>query len=175
LERYRQPAGSKEEEAMVTLQRFRVSTSPVDTLFRFHREMDRPFRPDPAESGALNGQGSWQPPMDVVETAEAVLCLLELPSMRRDDVSITLEDNVLTVSGEKRLRRDGNQEGELRLHERRYGRFQRSLTLPRYVDGSQVRASFEDGLLAITLPKVEQARARQIPIESGARQHEIAS
>lgn len=138
--------------------------SPFERLYAFQRELDRAF----GETESMQS-GSFVPPMDVVETADAVLCHLEVPGMSRDDLDIRAEGNILTVSGEKKLAaREGENEGGFRSVERRYGRFERSFALPRTVDATRVRASYEHGVLTIVLPKAEQSRPRRIAIDDGS-------
>jgi len=137
--------------------------SPFERLYALQRELDRAF----GETETMQS-GSFVPPMDVVETADAVLCHLEVPGMSRDDLDIRAEGNILTVSGEKKLeQRQGEKEGGFRSVERRYGRFERSFALPRTVDPSRVKASYEHGVLTIVLPKAEQSKPRRIQIDDG--------
>src|SRR5688572_22841266 len=95
--------------------------SPFERLYALQRELDRAF----GETETMQS-GSFIPPMDVVETADEVLCHLEVPGMSRDDLDIRAEGNILTVSGEKKIEgRQGEKEGGFRSIERRYGRFER--------------------------------------------------
>jgi HSP20 family protein len=137
--------------------------TPFERLYALQREMDRTFgQTETMESG------SFVPPMDVVETNDEVLCYLEVPGISRDDLEIRAEGNVLIVSGEKKLQvQSGQKEGGFRSVERRYGRFERSFALPRTVDAGRVRASFENGILTIILPKVEESKPRRIEISDG--------
>lgn len=106
----------------------------------------------------------WGPNVDVVETTEGFEIHAELPGVRQEDVKITLDNNVLTLSGEKKQETKEDKDNVLRV-ERSYGRFERSFSLPATIKADAVRASFEDGVLRITLPKAEEAKARQIPIQ----------
>jgi len=108
-------------------------------------------------------KNSWVPPIDVQETEEAYLFTAELPGMSKDDVSITLEDNLLTLSGERSLKEKEEGENFHRV-ERAYGSFSRSFSLPSQVDSSKVEASFKDGLLTVEIAKAEQAKPRKIEI-----------
>jgi HSP20 family protein len=106
--------------------------------------------------------------MDVVETADEVLCHLEVPGLSRDDLEIRVEDKTVIVSGEKKYSEETNEkEGGFRSIERRYGRFERSFTLPHTVDTNNVRARHENGVLTLVLPKVEASKPRRIQIEPG--------
>jgi len=124
----------------------------------------------PFWAGNLFGQrlaedlkNTWVPPVDVQETENAFIFTAELPGMNKDDVSITLEENLLTLSGERNLKEKEEGENFHRV-ERAYGSFARSFTLPTQVDSTKVEASFKDGLLTIEIAKAEQAKPRKIEI-----------
>jgi HSP20 family protein len=106
----------------------------------------------------------WAPAVDIRETDEALTLVAELPGLKREDVTITLENNVLTLSGERKFEKEAKQENYHRI-ERAYGSFARSFTLPNNVKADQVQAAFKDGVLSITLPKVEEAKPRKIEIK----------
>jgi HSP20 family protein len=120
------------------------------------------------------GRLSWTlqaPPADVVETENDIRVMVELPGVRLEDIQVDLENNVLTVSGEKKEeRREGDERDVWHLSERRYGRFSRSFVLPRDVEADKIEARYENGVLYLTIPKTEQARRRRIEIRSGAPQ-----
>lgn len=107
---------------------------------------------------------AWSPATDVVEHDNQFVVKVELPGLRKEDVNLTLEDNILTVRGEKRLE---NEEKESNYHrvERSYGAFQRCFTLGQAVEGDKIDASFKDGILTITVPKAEEAKQKQIDIK----------
>jgi HSP20 family protein len=102
--------------------------------------------------------------LDVHEDAEHVYVEAELPGLTKDDIEMTLEDNVLTIRGEKKLQRD-QKEGNFHLSERRYGRFSRSLRLPTVVDENKVQASLKEGVLKVTLDKREEVKPRKIEVK----------
>jgi HSP20 family protein len=105
---------------------------------------------------------------DVVELDDEIQVIAELPGVRLDDLDLTLEANVLTISGEKQdLRGETERQGRYHLFERRWGRFNRSFVLPREVDHEHVSASFESGVLTVRIPKAERSRPRRIQIQSG--------
>jgi len=115
--------------------------------------------------GLAPSMSGWTPAVDVAETAEAFTVTAELPGLSPDNVEISLEDGVMSISGEKRDTYESGAEGSGRhVVERRYGKFQRNFSLPRSVDSEKVQARFEDGLLVVTLPKAEAAKARRITI-----------
>jgi HSP20 family protein len=106
---------------------------------------------------------SWVPPVDIQETGEAYRLQAELPGLTRDDINITLENNVLRLTGERKFERDAKKENFQRI-ERTYGAFSRAFALPQQVNSEGVQASFENGVLTITVPKAEQAKPRKIAI-----------
>lgn len=108
------------------------------------------------------------PYADVQETGDSIRVMLEVPGMSPEDIQINLENNVLTVSGEKR---HGLEEEGLRWHlsERRFGRFSRSFVLPRDVEHDEIEARLEDGVLHVSVPKSEQAKPRRIEIQGGGK------
>jgi HSP20 family protein len=109
--------------------------------------------------------GGWAPPVNVSETPEELALTVELPGLREADISIELENRVLSISGEKKEQHsEPDEESRYHLVERSFGSFRRSFTLPSTVDGSEVAATFEDGVLTVTLPKSPEAKARTIEI-----------
>ena len=106
---------------------------------------------------------SWVPAADIKETEKALHVELDLPGLAKEDIDISLEDNVLTVSGERRFVKEETKQNVHRM-ERFYGKFSRSFRLSRNVDRDGVKATFRDGVLALELPKTPEAQARQIKI-----------
>jgi HSP20 family protein len=118
--------------------------------------------------GRLGGVGLLRAPeADMMESQEEIRVMVELPGLRPEDVEVSLENNVLTIAGEKREEREEGKENRWHLSERRYGRFTRSFVLPRDVDQEQIAATFENGVLTVAIPKSERARPRRIEIRSG--------
>jgi len=136
------------------------------------REIDRIF--ESAFSGDFIGS-AWLPAMDVDESQDALRLTFEVPGVSPADLSVTLENGVLTVSGEKRLERQTGESGGPRGFERRYGRFERSVTLPQSVDPDRVSARCDNGVLTVELPKTAEARPRSIEIKSGSGPKELGS
>ena len=114
------------------------------------------------QSEELGARG-WVPLVDIQETPESYRLHAELPGLTKDDIQITIEDNVLRLSGERKFERDVKKESFQRI-ERSYGAFARSFTLPTQVDSEKVQAVFENGVLSLTVPKQEQAKPRKITI-----------
>ena len=111
--------------------------------------------------------GTWIPAVNVEESADELLLTAELPGMREEDVNVDIENNILTIRGEKREAREGEGEGR-RYHvwERQYGSFHRAFTLPRSVEADAIRADFDGGVLTVHLPKSPEAKSRAIQISA---------
>lgn len=109
------------------------------------------------------------PEAEVVETENDIRVMLDAPGMKPDDIDISLENNILTVNGERRASWTEADERNATWHisERRYGKFSRSFMLPRDVEHDRIEADFENGVLSITIPKSEKAKRRRIEIRGG--------
>jgi HSP20 family protein len=105
----------------------------------------------------------WLPSVDIAETKDDLIVKAEVPGMTKEDISISLSDNVLTLRGEKKKEKEEKGKTFYRT-ERCYGSFVRSFTLPAPVLANKVKAVYKDGVLEITLPKSEQVKAKEIPI-----------
>ena len=110
----------------------------------------------------------WTPAMDLVEAEDHFLLKADLPGVGEDDVSIEIQDNALTISGERKEEREQRERGWYRV-ERSFGRFSRSLTLPEGIDPDAVTASFDKGVLSVRIPKPEQRKPRRVTISAGAQ------
>jgi HSP20 family protein len=107
---------------------------------------------------------SWVPPVDIYETAQhEVVIKAELPEMKREDISVTFENNVLTLKGERRITDEVANDRFQRL-ERFYGSFSRSFTLPSTVDAGKISANYKDGVLTVRLPQREESKPKQISV-----------
>jgi HSP20 family protein len=125
---------------------------------RLNRMFDHLF------TGAPAGSATWAPAVDIFETGEhAVVIKAEIPAMKREDIKVTFENNVLTIEGERALDASVPREQYHRL-ERSHGAFRRSFTLPVSVDSTQAHAAYQDGVLTITLPRREDSKPRQIAV-----------
>lgn len=107
---------------------------------------------------------AWTPRCDIYETDKEIVLKMELPEMRKEDVHVTLENNVLTLRGERKFEEAVNRENYHRI-EREYGEFTRNFTLPTFVEGTKVLAELKEGMLTITLPKNAAAIPRQIEVK----------
>jgi HSP20 family protein len=115
------------------------------------------------------GDGSaqrWLPAMDLVEEGDHFVLKADLPGLSEDDVSIEVQDNTLTVSGERKAEHESRERGWHRV-ERSFGRFSRSLALPDGVDPDAVTAEFDKGVLEVRIPKPEQRKPRRVQIQAG--------
>ncbi len=139
---------------------------PAD-LFRerFDRMLNQSFNEFLAPLGATEDVTNrrWMPAVDIRESDEALTINAELPGLDKNDVHITLENNVLTLAGERKFESEEKDESYHRI-ERAYGSFSRSFTLPANVKTDKVEAVFKDGVLSVVLPKVEEAKPRKIEI-----------
>jgi HSP20 family protein len=106
---------------------------------------------------------AWQPLVDIVETEQAYEVRAELPGIPKEDVHLSLENNVLTLSGERKFEKNVDNANVHRI-ERAYGTFSRSFTLPARVDAERVEAKYDNGLLTVVIPKAVEARPRKIDI-----------
>ena len=111
--------------------------------------------------------GSFIPPVDVYEDAQRLVLTLEVPGIKQEDLDVRMENQTLTVKGERKFESDQKEENFHRI-ERRYGTFTRSFTLPQTVDTSAPKASYDNGVLAILLPKKEAAKPKQVKVEIGS-------
>jgi HSP20 family protein len=132
-----------------------------DEMFTIRNEFDRLLgRPDTGMTGP------WCPVVDVHETEDALVMQAELPGIDPKDVDVSVENGVLTISGEKKQETEEGKEGaEYHIVERRYGRFERRFSLPRSVDATKVAADFSHGVLSVTMPKAETAKPRKIEVK----------
>ena len=107
---------------------------------------------------------NWVPPVDIQETEKEYVVKADLPDVKKEDVKIEIDDDVLTVEGERKQEKE---EKDKRFHrtERTYGKFVRRFALPTHVDGAAVKADFKDGVLNVHLPKTEAARPKAIEVK----------
>ncbi|MGZ4200678.1 MAG: Hsp20/alpha crystallin family protein [Thermoleophilaceae bacterium] len=137
---------------------------PEPFAAEFNRLFDTLFQP------AAGSTSRWVPAMDLVEAEDHFVLKADLPGLDEDAVSIEVQDNVLTVSGERRSEHEQRQKGWYRV-ERSFGRFSRSLTLPEGVNADAISANFDKGVLEIRIPKPEERKPRRIEIGANANGH----
>ena len=146
-----------------------VRWEPVRELHSLQQEMNRlfgSFFDSPATGPGNGGNGGlrqWIPAMDLVETKGHFILHADLPGLTEGDVKIEVEDDVLTISGERTAEHEEQREGYYRI-ERASGRFARSLTLPDGIDASSIEATFRNGVLEVRVPKPDERRPQRVSI-----------
>lgn len=151
LIRYQVP----ETAAWPSLDRWSNLRDELNTLFEV------PLWSGLARPGQLFG--GWSPTLDLYQTSDNVVAVVELPGMRKEDIELSLHDGTLTISGERRKESSNGDKAE--RSERYVGKFRRSITLPTRVDANKVSATYRDGILSVTLPKAEEAKPKQIQVK----------
>lgn len=136
-------------------------------LTRMQEEMNRYFDDFFGEQRRGLAEGAWLPAVDVSETDADFVVRAELPGMAQNEIEINVQDNVLTLKGEKKQEKKEEKENFQRL-ERSYGSFSRSFTLPAGVKPEDIKASFKDGVLEVTMPKTEEAKPKKIAISAAS-------
>lgn len=139
---------------------------PLQDIFSPRREIDRIFDNFFQNQSVARPatDSAWSPPVDVVDSQDHVEFHAEVPGMSEDDVKVSVSENVLTITGEKRTESEDTKDG-YHLAERSYGQFQRSFTLPGDLMTEDIAASCKNGVLSISVPKVKKEEARQVPIK----------
>ena len=145
-----------------------VRWEPLREVASIQNEMNRLFGTvfDSQSPGNGSAMRRWMPAMDLVETEDHFVLRADLPGLTEADVDLSLEDNVLTLSGERKSEHEEHGEGFYRV-ERATGSFSRSLTLPEGVDGDAIAARFEHGVLEVRIPKPEARKPRKLQIQVG--------
>jgi HSP20 family protein len=144
-----------------------VKFNPRGDLFadlaQMQKNMNRMFSTFWGEDGDWS-LASWYPSVDISEGKDEFVVKVELPGVSRNDVKITLQENVLTISGEKKHESESRDRNYHRV-ERSYGSFSRSFRMPSLVKGDKIDAHYKDGILTINLPKAEEAKSKEIEIK----------
>ena len=137
-----------------SLDRWANLRDEINTLF------EGPFWPNTGRQAQLfNG---WTPALDLYQTNDDVVAVIEIPGMRKEDIEISLQDGVLTIAGE---RKGESADGDKNARTERFvGKFRRSVSLPTRVDVNKVNANYKDGILTVTLPKAEEVKPKQIQV-----------
>ncbi|MBA3946715.1 MAG: Hsp20/alpha crystallin family protein [Herpetosiphonaceae bacterium] len=136
--------------------------TPFGDLLSFRDAVNSMF-----EDGVSTNNGRSQAlamPLDVSETSNGFVVEVALPGVKPEDIDITLQDNVLTISGEVHQSQQANEKPNYHRVERRYGRFARSISLPTQIDSNAVKANLENGVLRLELPKAEAVKPRKISV-----------
>lgn len=152
-----------------------VKWDPARELDAFQSDMNRLFDGffSRREGVSANGYGGrrWIPPMDLVETEDNLVLRADLPGVDRDEIEIEVKDGVLTVAGERKAQHEEKREGFHRV-ERSFGRFSRSLELPKGIEADNIEATFERGVLEVRMPKPAERKPTRIEIQGGGRERE---
>ena len=150
--------------ALIRWQKPEASWPALDELNQLRQEMERLFELPFGEASGSQFFREWAPAVDLYEERDNYIVKAEVPGMKKEEIDVSLHQNALTISGERK--HEEKREGGNFRAERFYGRFQRTITLPAPVNGENVKASYKDGVLTITLPKSEEAKPKQIEISS---------
>src|SRR5262245_49331070 len=143
-----------------------VAMDPFREMFDLQRSINRLFED---ASGSVNSDtaiSAWTPAVDIFEDENQFLIKAELPEVGREDVKVSLNENTLSITGERRIENEEKREGYHRV-ERRYGQFYRSFTLPPNADPERISAQFKEGVLRLSIPKREEAKPKQIEVNMG--------
>jgi HSP20 family protein len=136
---------------------FRGVSSLQEQVNRFFEDS---FRARFGDDSAIT---AWAPAVDIFEDGDQMVLKADLPDLDEKDIDIRIENNTLTLRGERKFEKKVSEENYLRV-ERAYGTFSRSFSLPNTVDGEKIRAEYRNGVLTVTLPKREESKPRQIPV-----------
>ncbi len=131
------------------------------------RDMEDLFatlRRTPGRSSAGNALADWEPAVDISETATEYLVKAELPGVAKDDVKLSVENGMLTLSGERRFEKSADKDAKQHRVERYYGTYSRSFSLPDDVQAEQISADYKDGVLSVHLPKAEAKKSRKVEV-----------
>jgi HSP20 family protein len=123
-----------------------------------------PFGTSILRAPLLSETTEWLPAVELVEKDGEFVLTAEIPGMSKEDVNISIEDNVLTFKGEKKFEKE-EEKDRMHIREREYGTFMRAFTLPRNVEAAKVRAEYHDGVVEIHMPKGEEAKGRRIEVK----------
>jgi HSP20 family protein len=141
-----------------------VRWNPFEEMSNARRLMDQPFEALFA-GNPFTAELAWRPLADVSETKEGFTVSVELPGMKQEEIVVSVEENVLTVKGERKRENQANEEGYSRV-ERFHGSFERHFTFPGTVDMERIQATYRDGILEIRLPKKEEAKPKTVKIQT---------
>ncbi len=141
---------------------------PLDAFLGAQEDLNRLFRRGflsaaASEDKSLVGGSAWAPAVDIYETADSFTVEVELPGVEPGEIDVSVDDGMLSIKGERSLDKETREENFLRV-ERASGMFQRSMRLPTDIDADKVKASYDNGVLKITVPKIQPKKAKSVPI-----------
>lgn len=140
---------------------FRLFPNTMNRMFEEPLATFRPFLPLEENYWPMK---AWTPPCDIYETDKELVLKFELPDVKKEDVRVMMENNVLMLRGERKFEQETERANYHRV-ERHYGEFMRSFNVPMFVEAAKIDAEFRDGVLTVTLPKREEAKAKQIDVK----------
>jgi HSP20 family protein len=138
--------------------------SPVSELMRMHDQLNSLFDGSVDRRADEGPYGNWSPAVDLREEDNQYVLCADMPGMRKEDIDIHVENNVLTVTGERRFEAEQKKDTYHRI-ERAYGKFVRSFSLPVRVVAESINASYKDGVLQVAIPKAEESKPKKIAIK----------
>jgi HSP20 family protein len=129
------------------------------------REIDRLFDDySPTRGNGGTESAVWSPRVDLAETPDSFVIHVDSPGMKKEDFNLNWQNDTLTISGERKWDQEESKENFVRV-ERQYGHFFRSFTLPKAARGAEIKASYQDGVLTVTVPKAEESKPRRIEVQ----------
>jgi HSP20 family protein len=143
-----------------------IKWSPTRDLQTLQEGINRVFSDAFGQSGLFDNDvalSAFRPPVDIIDTDEAFLIHVELPGVKKENVSIEMKENILTLKGE-RVEEKKYAQGSYYRSERTFGKFERSFSMPAMINPDTIRANFNDGVLEVIVPKPEEQKPRQITI-----------
>jgi HSP20 family protein len=143
-----------------------VRYNPLREAMSLSRQMDRLMEGAMRGSELWDGSMDWALPLDVIENDNEFVVKASLPGIKPEVIEVTYHNQTLTIKGEMKQEETLTEE-KYHLHERRYGVFSRSITMPSDVNGDAIKADFEDGVLSLGLPKKDEVKAKRISIQAG--------
>ena len=143
-----------------------VKWEPFRDLIAMQERMSRLFDETLSRVQKEEGvpRGGWSPPVDIVDRVHEVVLKVDLPEMIQSEIDIKIEENTLTIQGERKFTKETPEDHFLQI-ERPYGAFHRQFTLPKRIDQEKITATYKDGVLRILLPKKEEVSLKQVAIE----------
>jgi HSP20 family protein len=147
---------------------------PFQDLLSLRDEMNRVFDRAWGQTASDQTVRAWAPALDIAERKDAYLVTVELPGINPDDIDVTLENNLLTIQGQRHRAQDSSDQQFHRV-ERAYGLFRRSVSLPSTVQADAIQASYENGVLQLLVPKAEEAKPRKIAVSAGEQRHAVTA
>jgi HSP20 family protein len=147
---------------MRTITRFEPFRSVNSVQDQLNRMLDRAFE----RVGEESSLSAWAPAVDIYETEHELVVKADLPEIDIKDLDIRVENNILTIRGERKFQQKVNEDNYLRV-ERAYGSFARSFTLANTVNSEAIKADYQNGVLTLTIPKKEEAKPKQIKVNVG--------